>query len=61
VTVLAKEEIEAHHHALQTMTEQFQLYELEHFRFGELHLRSEMFGLWYARDYTQLIHVILLQ
>jgi hypothetical protein len=35
--VLGKEDIEVYLHALQTMTEQFQLCEWGHYRFGKLH------------------------
>jgi hypothetical protein len=39
--MLAKEEVEVHLHPLQTITEQFQLYEWGHCHLGKLHRCSE--------------------
>jgi hypothetical protein len=50
--VLAREDVEVHHHALKTKAEQFQLCEWEHCCLGELHHCSEiMSGSWDAPDY----------
>jgi hypothetical protein len=42
VIVLAREDVEVHVHALQTMTEQFQLCEWGHYRLGKLRRCSEI-------------------
>jgi hypothetical protein len=42
VIVLATEDVEVHLHALQTMTEQFQLYELGHCHLGKVHCCLEI-------------------
>jgi hypothetical protein len=48
---LAREDGEVHIHALQTMTEQFQLCKWEHCHLGKLHHCSEiMSGSWDAPD-----------
>jgi hypothetical protein len=44
VIVLAREDAEVDFHALQTMTEQFQLCELGSCRLGKLHRCSEIMG-----------------
>jgi hypothetical protein len=44
VIVLAREDVEIHLHALQTMTEQFQLCEWGHRPLGKLHCFSEIMG-----------------
>jgi hypothetical protein len=60
VIVLAREDAEVHLHALQTMTEQFQLCEWGHCRLGKLHRFSEMTsGLWDAPDYPTFPHITL--
>jgi hypothetical protein len=41
VIVLAREDVEVHLHALQTMTEPFQLCELGHYRLGKI---ASLFG-----------------
>jgi hypothetical protein len=51
VTVLAREDVKIHIHALQIMTEQFQVCEWGHHRLGKLHHCSEMSGSWDAPDY----------
>jgi hypothetical protein len=42
VTVLLKKDADVHLHALQTITEQFQLCEWGHWHLGELHHCSEI-------------------
>jgi hypothetical protein len=52
VIVLAREDAEVHLHALQMMTEQFQLCEWGHCRLAKLHRCLEiMFGSWDSPDY----------
>jgi hypothetical protein len=52
VIVMAKENVEIHPHALETMTEQFQLCEWGHCRLGKLHSCSEITSRsWDAPDY----------
>jgi hypothetical protein len=52
VIVLAREDVEVHLHALQTVTEQFQLCEWGHCGLGKLHRCSEITpGLWDSPDY----------
>jgi hypothetical protein len=59
LTVLAGEDAEVHLHALQTMTEQFQLCEWGHCR-GKLHRCSEITsGSWAAPDYPTCPHTPL--
>jgi hypothetical protein len=54
VIVLAKEDVEVHLHALQTMTKQFQLCELGLYHLEKLHLCLEITsGLWDASDYPK--------
>jgi hypothetical protein len=48
--VLAKEDVEVHFPALQTMTEQFQLCEWGHCRLGKLRRSEMMSGSWDAPD-----------
>jgi hypothetical protein len=51
VTVLAREDVEVHLHALQAMTEEFQLCEWGHNRLGKLHHYSKITsGTWDAPD-----------
>jgi hypothetical protein len=40
--VLAREDVEVHSHALQTIIEQFQLWEWGHYRLQRLHRFSEI-------------------
>jgi hypothetical protein len=50
--VLAKDDTEVHFHALQSMTEQFQLHEWEHCCVGTLQHCSEItFGSWDVPNY----------
>jgi hypothetical protein len=59
VTVQAREDVEVHLHALQTMTEQVELCEWGHY-LGKLHHCSEiMSGLWDAPDYPTCPHTLL--
>jgi hypothetical protein len=52
VIVLAKEDVEVHLNALETMTEQFQLCEWEHCHLGKLHRCLEITSRsWYVPDY----------
>jgi hypothetical protein len=52
VIVLVREDVEVHVHAIQTMTEQFQLREWGHCPFEKLHRCSEITsGSWDATDY----------
>jgi hypothetical protein len=46
VTVLAREDTEVYLHALQTMTEHFQLFKWGHCHFSKLHHCLEMSGSW---------------
>jgi hypothetical protein len=49
---MASEDVEVHLHALQTMTEQFQLCEWGYFSLGKLHRCLEITsGSWDAPDY----------
>jgi hypothetical protein len=51
--VLAREDAEVYFHALETMTEQFHLYEWGHCRLGQLHCCSEKTSeSWDAPDYS---------
>jgi hypothetical protein len=58
---MAREDVEVHLHALQTMTEQFQLCELGNGRLAKLRNCSEiMFGSWDAAlDYPTCPHITL--
>jgi hypothetical protein len=50
--MLAREDVEVHFHALQTMTVQFQLLEWAHCRFVKLHSFSKITsGSWDAPNY----------
>jgi hypothetical protein len=46
VIVLAREDVEVHLHAFQSMTEQFQLWEWGHCCLGKLHRCSEENNVW---------------
>jgi hypothetical protein len=51
--MLAREDVEAHLHALQTMTEQFQQCEWEHYHLGKLYRCVEITsGSWDAPDFS---------
>jgi hypothetical protein len=56
VIVLAREDVEVHLHALQTMNEQFLLCVWGHCRLGKVHHCSEMSESWDA--ITQPVHVL---
>jgi hypothetical protein len=58
VIVLTREDAEVLVHALQTVTEQFGLYEWGHCHHGKLH-HSEMSGSWDAPDYPTCPHTPL--
>jgi hypothetical protein len=50
--MLTREAVEVHDHALQIMTEKFQLCELGHYHLGKVHNFSEITsGSWDAPDY----------
>jgi hypothetical protein len=58
VIMLAKEDVEFHFHALETMTEQFQLCEWGHCHLGKLHCLEIMSGSWDAPDYPTCPHTL---
>jgi hypothetical protein len=55
--VLVKEDVEVHLHALQTMTEQFQVCELGHCRLGDLQRCSEITPGPWVHLITQTFHI----
>jgi hypothetical protein len=58
--MLAKEDVEVHLHALQTMNEQFHLCEWRHCQLGKvLRCLEIMSGLWDAPGYTTCPHTPL--
>jgi hypothetical protein len=60
VIVLAREQVEVYLHALQAMTEQFQLCEWGHCHLRKLHHHLEITsGSWDASDYPTWPHTPL--
>jgi hypothetical protein len=60
VILLARKDVEVHLHALQVMTEQFQLCEWGHCGLGKLYRFSEITsGSWDSSDYVTYILAVI--